>query len=224
MALLIFTASMPFTAYAGNYELPRISLPSGGKNSSLDDADGQWETPPVPLSGYINVSKCTVSSISAKVYSGSAFKPSPTVKYGKTALKKGTDYKLTYKNNKAVGTATVTITGIGSYTGTKKVTFKINPKGTSLKKVTSPKKKQLKVTWKKQTTQTKGYQLQYSTSRKFTAKKTKSVWVTSNKTTAKTVKKLTSNKKYYVRIRTYKTVDGKKYYSAWSKTLSVKVK
>ncbi len=59
-----------------------------------------------------------------------------------------------------------------------------------------------------------GYEVQYSTSKKFSSAKTKKV--TSNKTTSVTLKSLKAKKTYYVRVRTYKTVDGKKYYSAWS--------
>jgi hypothetical protein len=76
----------------------------------------------------LSVSKLTVSTISAKKYTGSAIKPTPTVKYGTTPLKSGTDYTLAYSNNKKPGTATITITGKGNYTGTKKITFKITGK------------------------------------------------------------------------------------------------
>ena len=101
-------------------------------------------------------------------------------------------------------------------------TFKINPKGTSLKKVTKG-KKQFKAIWKAQKTQTTGYQIQYATNSKFTSGK-KTVNIKKNKTTSSTVKKLKSKKKYYVRIRTYKTVKGKKYCSGWSKVLNIKTK
>ena len=73
----------------------------------------------------IGISGATVSSIAEQGYTGSAIKPTPTVKVGSTTLKKDTDYTLSYKANTKVGTATVTITGKGSYTGTKSVTFKI---------------------------------------------------------------------------------------------------
>lgn len=102
-------------------------------------------------------------------------------------------------------------------------TFTINPKGTSLSKVTSPKKAQLKVTWKKQATQTTGYQVQYSTDKNF-KKGNKTVTVKGAKTTAKTISKLTKGKKYYVRVRTYKTVNKTNFYSGWSKSSSVTVK
>ena len=101
------------------------------------------------------------------------------------------------------------------------------PKTTSLKKVTSPKKKQIKVTWKKQSKVT-GYQIQVSTSSKFKASKTKTYKVKSAKTTSKTIKSLKSKKKYYVRIRTYKTAKengkNKTRYSAWSDKKTIKVK
>ena len=71
-------------------------------------------------------------------------------------------------------------------------------------------------------TQTTGYQLQYSTSSKFKGAKT--VTITKNKTTSKKISKLKAKKKYYVRVRTYKTVGKTKYYSSWSKVKSVKTK
>ena len=72
-----------------------------------------------------NVSKASVATIANKTYTGAAIKPALTVKMGSVTLKNGTDYTFAYANNTAVGTATITITGKGNYTGTKKVTFKI---------------------------------------------------------------------------------------------------
>ena len=80
------------------------------------------------------------------------------------------------------------------------------------------------IKWKKISRNASGYELQYSTSKKFAKKATKTVLVKSYKTTSKTIKKLKANKKYYVRIRTYRIVDGKKLYSKWSKSKSVKTK
>ena len=132
-------------------------------------------------------------------------------------------YDVTYKNNKNVGTATATIKFKFRYSGTYTEEFVINPKGTALSKITAA-NKGFTVNWKKQATQTTGYQIQYSTSSKFTAKTAKTVTVKSNKTTKRAVSKLKKNKKYFVRVRTYKTVKGKNYYSAWSKSKSVKTK
>lgn len=104
---------------------------------------------------------------------------------------------------------------------TTKNTETVKPKKTSIKKLSKGKKK-FTVTWAK-VSGVKGYQIQYSTDKKF-KKNNKSVTVTKQKTTKATVKKLKSKKKYYVRVRTYKTVNGKKIYSSWSKVKSVKTK
>ena len=83
-------------------------------------------------------------------------------------------------------------------------------------------KKAVSVQWKK-VGGVKGYQVQVATDKKFKKNK-KTVTVKKQKTTKTTVKKLKAKKKYYVRVRTYKTVNGKKVYSAWSKVKSVKIK
>ena len=101
----------------------------------------------------------------------------------------------------------------------------IIPKGTSISKITS-KKKAMVIKWKKQNKQTTGYQIQYSTNSKFNS--VSNITINKNKIVSKTVKKLKANKKYYVRVRTYKTVkiDGKsvKLYSDWSASKSIKTK
>ena len=169
----------------------------------------------------IQISNCKIIGINNKTFTGKAQKQSITVIDGNIELKEGTDYIVTYNNNKKVGKAIVAITGKGAYTGTITKTFKINPKGTSLKKLKTG-KKQFKATWKKQKTETTGYQIQYSTNKNFKSSKTSKI--KKNKTTSSTVKKLKAKKKYYVRIRTYKTVNGKTYYSGWSKVKKVTTK
>lgn len=104
---------------------------------------------------------------------------------------------------------------------TTKNTETVKPKKTSIKKLSKGKKK-FTVTWAK-VSGVEGYQIQYSSDKKL-KKNNKSVTVTKQKTTKATVKKLKSKKKYYVRVRTYKTVNGKKIYSPWSKVKSVKTK
>ena len=163
-------------------------------------------------------------SKTAFTYNGKAQKPTVTVKDSKGKVIAAKNYKVTYpKGMKAIGAYKVKITFKGNYSGTKTLTYKINPKGTALDKVTSPKAKQLKATWKKQTTQTTGYQIQYSTDKSF-KKDCKTATVSKNKTTSKTVGKLKSKKTYYVRVRTYKIVGKTKCYSSWSKAKYVKVK
>ena len=164
----------------------------------------------------------------AYTYNGKVQKPSVTVKDSKgKALKNGTDYTVSYpKGMKNVGKYTVKVSLKGNYSGSKSMTYNINPKGTSISKVTAA-KKGFKVTWKKQATQTTGYEVQYSTVSNF-KKGNKTVTVSKNKTTSKSVSKLSAKKKYYVRVRTYKTVKigGKsvKLYSGWSVAKSVTTK
>lgn len=95
------------------------------------------------------------------------------------------------------------------------------PKSTSIKKLANG-KKSFTVTWAK-VSGVKGYQIQYSTDKKF-KNNNKSVTVNKQKTTKTTVKKLKSKKTYFLRVRTYKTVNGKKVYSSWSKVKSIKTK
>jgi hypothetical protein len=156
-------------------------------------------------------------------YTGSAIKPAVTVKDRKKNVIDKSNYTVKYSNNTKVGKATVKITFKGSkYYGEMSTTFKINPKGTSISKVTA-KSKGFTVTWKKQATQTTGYQIQYSTDKNF-KKNNKTVTVSKTGTTSKTISKLSAKKKYYIRVRTYKTVSGTKYYSGWSKVSSITTK
>ena len=170
----------------------------------------------------VPLSYCYSSKTSNKKYTGKAIKQSITVKYCDNDLVNGTDYKISYKNNKYVGKATMTITGIGNYTGTITKTFKINPNSVSIKSLSAI-SKGFTAKWGLRTTQTTGYQIQYATNSKYT-NNVKKISVKSNKTTSKKFTKLKASKKYYVRIRTYKTVNGVKYYSAWSKSKTVTTK
>ena len=99
---------------------------------------------------------------------------------------------------------------------------KVTVKKTTLKSAKNAKGKKLVVKWKKNTAGN-GYQIQYSTSKKF-AKGNKTKTISKNKTTSYTIKKLKKKKTYYVRIRTYKKVSGKTYYSEWSSMKKVKIK
>ena len=167
-----------------------------------------------------NFKKATVSGISNKSYTGKNITQSITVKYNGKTLKNGTDYTVSYSNNKKIGTATVKITGKGSYTGTIAKTFKINPAKQEIQKLTA-KSKAFFVDWAQKGSAT-GYEIQYATNSKFTS--AKKVTITSNKTDKTTVSKLSGKKKYYVRVRSYTTVKGTKYYGAWSASKSVTTK
>ena len=251
------------------------------------------------------VSMLTISGIVAKNYNGKEQTQAVVVRDGDTTLVNGTDYTLSYKNNTNAGTASVIITGIGSYTGsvtkeftikkiantitaksftrtystkaqsfdlgvkikngtptyksnskyvvvskagkvtvkakfigkatititapastnytatTKKITVTVVPTKTALVSVTSPSAGKMTVKWKKNAVGT-GYQIQYSTSSKFTSPK--SVTITKNSTLTRTIGSLAKGKKYYVRIRTYKTVGSTKFYSGWSAVKAVTIR
>ncbi len=236
-------------------------------------------------------------------YNGSAKKPSVAVKFGTKTLTKNQDYTVSYSNNTDAGTAKVTVTGKGNYTGNQKVSYKISkaaqsltakaksakitkgktttisakgkgtityssgnkkiatvnskgkvtakspgkvnitvkakgndnyksaskkvaitvkPKAASLKSVKSASSRQMTVKWKKSSGIT-GYQIQYSTSKTFKSGNKKKTVKGASKTSQK-ISSLKRGKTYYVRIRTYKTVSGTKFYSSWSEAKKVKVK
>lgn len=169
-----------------------------------------------------SIKGAVVSGIKDKTYTAKSVTQSLTIKLGSTTLKNGTDYTVSYKNNKNIGTATVIITGKGKYSGSIKKTFTIKPKTASVKSFKSSKKKHAKVTWAKDS-KVSGYQIVYATNSKFTKGK-KTITVKSYKTTSKTIKSLKSKNTYYVKIRSYKIVKSKKIYGAYSKVKKVKVK
>lgn len=155
----------------------------------------------------------------------------------KLDVKADKDAKLTYKSdNKSVkvdkngkvtiaknfvGKATITVTATsGGAKTTQKVTITVNPKGTTFRAVYNGKGRKLKAYWNRNS-QVDGYQLQYGTSKNFTGCKT--VTLKSNQCTGSVRTGLKKNAAYYVRIRTYKRVSGKTYYSDWSKVKSFKV-
>ena len=167
-----------------------------------------------------NFKKATISGISNKSYTGKNITQSITVKYNGKTLKNGTDYTVSYSSNKNIGTATVKVTGKGSYAGTITKTFKINPAKQEIQKLTA-KSKAFFVDWAQKGSAT-GYEIQYATNSKFTS--AKKVTITNKKTDKTTISKLSGKKKYYVRVRSYTTVKGTKYYGAWSASKSVTTK
>jgi len=166
-------------------------------------------------------SDISVPNISNKTYNGKAQKPAVTVVDNTrgAVLTEGTDYTRTDASNTTPGTATVTLTFIGNYTGTKTLSYKIVPKETSISRVSAGKKKAT-VSYKK-VSGISGYQVKAGTNRAVT-KGTKTKNTTKTKYTMNSLK---SKKRYYFKVRTYYTTSaGKKAYSSWSGVKSVKVK
>ena len=167
-----------------------------------------------------DINSATAEPIDNRVYNGKAQKPVPALTFNNLTLVPGADYTCTYANNKKIGVATVTVTGQGNYTGSRQLTFKIVPKAPAISRLKAT-SGQVTVSWKKVAGVT-GYQVVYSLKSNFASSVKKLVKGASKSSLA--VKGLKAGKTYYFRMRTYRTVNGKTYWSDWSKTKSVKAK
>ena len=166
-----------------------------------------------------------ISSLSVKAdktvfgYTGKAKAPTVTIKDGSYTLKQGTDYTLSYKNNKNIGTGTITVTGKGDYTGTKTLSFTIIPSNVGGFRAASTSASAVKLSWNK-VSGAQGYIVyQYNTSTK--------KWVRIAKTgnvNTYTVKSLKAGTTYKYAIKAYKTVSGKDYTSAKYPTITTSTK
>ena len=154
------------------------------------------------------------------IYNGKAQKPAVNVYAGNKKIS-SKYYSVSYKNNKNVGYGTVVVKGKGSYAKYSGfTTFKINLKKVSLSSVKAQKKKMV-VYWKK-TGGNQGYQVQYSTSKRFSSH-VKTVRLSAGKKSV-TIKNIPAKKRYYVRIRSYKKVGNKIWYTGWSKAKNIRTK
>lgn len=203
---------------------------AGSTEITATAAEGRYyQSASVSYSLTVNRKKAMLSFKSkslTKTYGDSAFT---------NKLSKVTDGKLNFNSSnpkvatinkagkvtiKGVGKTKITVSaaaGVNYSAKTLSYTLKVNPKGTNIVKI-MPAKRGITVKWKKQREQTTGYQLQYAANRKFSGAKNVTL---KNSTVSKKISKLKAKKKYYVRVRTYKTVSGKKYVSDWSKVKSV---
>lgn len=167
----------------------------------------------------------SVSKYSKPIGSKVTLKPQGTATYKSSNTKVASVSKKGVVTFKRFGKATITVKAAGNANykaATKKVAIVVTPKAVSIKSLKSAKAKTAAVTWKKDAKVT-GYKIQYAAKSNFKGAKT--VTVKKNSTVSTTLKKLQGNKKYYVRIRSYKKVDKKTtVYSAWSKAKTVKVK
>lgn len=159
-------------------------------------------------------------------YNGKVNYPRVTVTDTTGAVIPASCYTVTYSNQKSknVGVYKVSVAFTGKYEGNVTKSYAIVPKSSSITKRTA-RSRGMQIRWKKITQQTSGYELQYATTPGFTADTAKTVTVSGVKTTTKKIGKLAAKQKYYVRIRTFKTVkvngQSQKVYSAWSKAVSL---
>ncbi|MBC5665312.1 FIVAR domain-containing protein [Dorea sp. NSJ-36] len=194
--------------------------------SALVEKEPQPEPKPEPQPEVKKVGTVALKT-TVYTYNGKVKKPAVVARNDKKKVISASDYTVKYAaGRKNVGKYSVTVTFKNGYKGKYTKTFTILPKGTKMSSVKAA-KKAFTAKWAKQSVQTTGYQVQYSTSKNF-KKSVKTATISKNKTVSKTVKKLKAKKTYYVRVRTYKTVkvNGKsvKLYSGWSSAKSVKTK
>lgn len=159
---------------------------------------------------YVNNNRFTVSSVSNKEYTGTKIQPDITVSYSGEVLTKDKDYTIKYSNNTNIGTAKITVTGINDYSdiNTTAATFKIVPKKVANISLTERNTTSIKTKWDK-ISNADGYQVQVHRS---------TGWETAGTTasTSFSIPKLATAANYYFRVRSYKTVNGIKYYGAYS--------
>lgn len=168
-----------------------------------------------------NLSSAKWSGLKNCTYTGKARKRLFRIVCNGVTLKEGRDYKVKYKNNTKVGTATVIIKGCGKYFGTIAKTFKIIPKGTKVSKCRG-RSGAISVKWKKRSSNCSGYQVRYCTRSDF--KNCKKKTVRGKSAGSCTLSGLRANTKYYIEIRTYYIVGKKTYWSGWSKCVAVRTK
>ena len=168
---------------------------------------------PVEFDWYTKISDTTISKIPDQTYTGSYKTPAITITYKGKKLVKDKDYKVTYKNNKYIGTASAVIKGINDYTGSKTVTFKIIPKTVTGLNATST-TSSITLKWSK-VSSVSGYEVYRATSKSGTYTKMKTTTSTSYQNTS-----LSKTSTYYYKVRAYKTVNGKKYYGKYSSVIA----
>lgn len=228
-----------YVSYRNNWDAGTASAILTGTGNYTGSVTKDFTIKPLDISRYS-------ASLSQYSYTsdGTEKCPDVTVTYGDKTLAAGTDFTVSYKDNVKEGTATVTITGAGNYTGIINTTFTItaapgkddsdagkdNPGKDDSGKDDSGKDDSGKDNSGKDDSgkdnsgkDNSGKDDSDKGNQNSSMKKAKTLTVKGSATRA-TLKKLVSKKKYYVRIRTYKVVSGKKYYSKWSSKKSVKIR
>ena len=199
---------------------PKVGV-KGSKHIECTECGEILETAEIPALGAADITSAKVTLAGSSLeFTGKTQKPSPTVTLNGKKLKNGTDYTVSYKNNKAIGKAYVIVKGKNNYTGTIKKSFNIVPQKQVIVKL-SAQAKAFSVKWTLNKNVT-GYQIKYSTASNFSGGK--SVYIKKNTSAKKTLTSLKSKKTYYVKVRSYKTVNGVKYYGAWSNAKKIRTK
>ena len=165
----------------------------------------------------ISLSTCTVKlSTSTYTYSGKNKNPKVTVKDSAGKKVPAGNYTVSYPTGrKSVGVHTVMVTAKGDkYTGSQTAQFTIRPNATSIRKLL-PSARAFRIQWSKKTTETSGYHVQYALDQNFATGRSNKIIKSANTTSVK-ISGLQRKTTYYVRVRTFKFVDGERCFSAWS--------
>ena len=196
-----------------------VSIRALNTASQIRDYYGGKRVIYIPFSdkdtGTTKISDLQISGITSRSYTGKAIRPSVTIRDGAYTLRSGKDYSLYYKDNKNVGTATITVKGKGSYTGSKKVYFKIIPRETKIVDV-SLTRQELTISWD-EVPEADMYYIYRSEDKGVTYKKI----ATEYAGTTSIVTKFPMGSKYTYRIRCSKIVKGKTYYSLYSRAVII---
>ena len=211
-ALCLENPDFRICAFCYNIQ-PGISIDYATGDNKLTDSNSE-EPDDTPK----NINEVRLSRINVQTYTGVYIKPAITIKDGSAKLVNDTDYKVTYRNNRYPGKASIIITGTGNYTGSMTVHYYIRPAKMAISNISS-KKQSLMISWKKHLGVT-AYRIAYR--RKGTSKYR---YITCKSTTTKKIiTSLKKGKSYQIRIRAYKQIDGRKYYGAYSTLKSIKIK
>ena len=217
----LYSTALPTGTAAGTYYVWYKAMGDNNHNDTIP-AYVTVTIAAAPEPQKTDISKAKISAADQE-YTGKEIKPKLTVKLNGKKLTEKKDYTAAFKFNKEIGKASVTITGTGDYTGTATGSFLIVPKKVASPKLTAEKgkKETLMLSWKAGKG-IDGYEIEYGLKKDF--KGAKKIKIKGAKNDKYEIKKLTAKKTYYVRIRTWKKVKGKTYYSVFSKTLVKKVK
>lgn len=203
------------TTYAGAFDFWQYS--EAGKVSGIDgkvDMNFYYSQPGDSFSQELNtINAVSVTPIPNQSYTGKALKPNVTLTHQGQPLQRDVDYTLEYQNNKNLGTAAVTIKGMGSFNGSRQIFFKIVPGSVGTVKAKKRANNYITLSWKKNS-KVNGYQIYRSTSLDGTYKKIKSISSKSTVTFKNTG--LNSGQCYYYKVRSYMKSGGKTYYGDFS--------
>ncbi len=123
-----YTVSNYTTSYSNNKNIGTATCTVKGTGTNIATSATSSKTFTISARG---ISAATISGVSNKTYSGAAQTQSPTLTYNGMTLVNGTDYSLSYSNNTAAGTATMTVTGKGNYNSSTSKTFTISTRAVS---------------------------------------------------------------------------------------------